>query len=72
MKVSLLESGLDESPSKIGYDTTQFSSDALTLYPENLIHPINSGSRIGWFWLHDLKHPFWVPITEGNERRTMA
>lgn len=49
-----LGNGLDGNRSRTGYGPSRFSFDALTLFTENLIHPINSDSRVGWFWVYDL------------------
>ena len=72
-KVSRLGSGPGGSRSKTGYGQFDLAMHALTLLSaENLIHTVNSGSRVGRFWVFDLKHPFWLPITEGDQGGTMA
>lgn len=73
MRVFPPGSGPDGNPSKTGYGPSPFSRDALTFFSaENLVHPVNSGSRGSWFGIHNLKHPFRLPVTKGGKGGTMA
>ena len=72
-KVSLLGSGPDENRNKTGYGLSGFPADGLTFFfTENPIRPVNSSPRLGWFGVHNLQHPVWLPVTEGDERRAVA
>ena len=72
-RVSLLVNGRGGNRSKTGYGASWFLLNVLTLSStENLVRAINSGPRVGWFWVHNFYNPFGLPVTEGDEGRAMA